>query len=310
VSLNEVYRYAYDNTLRASSRTLAGTQHPSFRYALSGHGDLTLTWLTSRDRRRGWFSFPPGRSYLILQGDSDGPVVAEVGLRDRHRTISVRAGTYFIRARGRADLLEGSVSVAAGAHRGVREEDLDRIAYARLVRKGDGILGRVRGMQVALRARSALANSSGMDGGAALAYAIDTSHFNIALRLAYWHAGFRQSEVQDGALDRIEADVEELGLELRLGKAWDTPAITVEPFMVLGGGAMWQRFDTLRKAPDRVSGAGHADLGAAIRRDAGRNVYLLLETALQTYWFRRRSEGGDVAPSTSFSVTGGVGWWF
>lgn len=92
VNLNEVYRYAYENTLRASSRTLAGTQHPSYRYSLSGHGDLVLTWLRAHGDRRGWFSFPEGRSYLVLEKDADGPVVAEVGLWDRRRAISVREG--------------------------------------------------------------------------------------------------------------------------------------------------------------------------------------------------------------------------
>jgi len=32
IALDEAYRYAYEATLRATSQTLLGTQHPSFRY--------------------------------------------------------------------------------------------------------------------------------------------------------------------------------------------------------------------------------------------------------------------------------------
>lgn len=42
VVLSEAYDNT-DNTLRASSRTLAGTQHATFRYALKGKGDVVLT---------------------------------------------------------------------------------------------------------------------------------------------------------------------------------------------------------------------------------------------------------------------------
>src|SRR5204863_443943 len=38
VTLDETYRYAYDATLRASSRSLAGVQHPTFEYDVRGMG--------------------------------------------------------------------------------------------------------------------------------------------------------------------------------------------------------------------------------------------------------------------------------
>jgi hypothetical protein len=304
VNLNEVYRYAYENTLRASSRTLAGTQHPSFRYALSGHGDLAMTWLRRADRR-GWFSFPEGRSYLILERDADGPVVAEVGLWDRRRTISVREGRYFIRARGREHLLEGVVDVTAGQHRPVQEADLDRIAYARLVRKGHGLLDEAHGLQFGMRARSALANAEGASLGFVGGYAVDFASVSLAARLNYQHSGFARGI----GPSYIESDIEELGIELRLGKAWDTPWMAVEPFVTVGGGLMWQRFGTDRVAPNRTTGAVHVDAGAAIHKDGIGRSYFLLEAAVQTYWFRQATTGNDLSPSVGFAVTTGLGLW-
>lgn len=43
VSLGEAYRYAYDATLRATSRSFYGMQHPTFQYELRGQGALIVT---------------------------------------------------------------------------------------------------------------------------------------------------------------------------------------------------------------------------------------------------------------------------
>ncbi len=53
VTLDEAYRHAYEATLRASSRTLAGTQHPTFQYDLRGTGDLVLASLDARSPHAG-----------------------------------------------------------------------------------------------------------------------------------------------------------------------------------------------------------------------------------------------------------------
>ncbi len=306
VTLSEAYRYAYDNTLRASSRTLAGTQHPSFRYQLTGHGDLTLAWLQPNGDRRGWFFFPEGRSYLVMQGHADGPVVAEIGARDRRRIISLREGVYFIRARGGEHLLEGRVTLAAGDRRRVRDGDLERIAYARLLRKGDGTIDKIHGPVFAVRARTALANAEGLCWGAVLGYALEYSSFSVALRAPYCHAGSSQEDEERF----IEADIEEFGAELRLGRPWEVSCGAVEPFVTVGGGIMWQRFATDRTAPDRLTGTMHVDAGAALRRETTTGTYLLLEAAAQTHWFRQSAEDGDFAPSVGIAITAGIGRWF
>ncbi len=303
VNLSEVYRYAYENTLRASSRTLAGAQHPSFRYSLSGHGDLVLTELVSHGDRRGWFAFPEGRSYLVMLGDADGPVVAEVGLWDRRRTISVREGRYFIRARGQEHLLEGVVTVAAGERRTVLEDDLERIAYARLLRKGGGMVDVVHGLQFAVRFRTALANAGGDCWGGVGGYALESASFSLAFRLTVCHT----DQAHGVGPTFFESTLDEFGADVRLGRAVDSPWITVEPFVTVGGGLMWQRFGTAGVAPDRTTGAIHVDAGTALRRELAPNSYLLLEGAVQTYWFRQVEQGDDVAPTVGVGVNVGFG---
>src|SRR6185295_6802002 len=99
----------YDNTLRATSRTLAGTQHPSFHYELAGQGEVVLTTLAQGERAM--IGFPAGKSYLVFRGGPDGAVVAEVGAHDRVRRLSVKPGRYFVRGRGPDFLLEGMLAV-------------------------------------------------------------------------------------------------------------------------------------------------------------------------------------------------------
>jgi Caspase domain len=62
VSLEEAYGYAYLHTLRASSQTLYGTQHPTFRFDLKGKGAVPLTWVSARGGQGGQMALPPGHA--------------------------------------------------------------------------------------------------------------------------------------------------------------------------------------------------------------------------------------------------------
>src|SRR6185295_4818923 len=70
VTLGEAYAHAYEATVRATSRTLAGVQHATYRHDIRGLADLTLTWLTAASR--GLLAFPAGHDYLVMQGGADG----------------------------------------------------------------------------------------------------------------------------------------------------------------------------------------------------------------------------------------------
>src|SRR6266404_2056142 len=148
VTLDEAYRYAYEATLRASSRSAAGIQHPTFEYEVRGMGDVVLTTLDANAPTRAWVVLPAGRTWLLFQGSPEGSVVGEIGARDRSRRLSLRAGRYFVRGRGPDVLLEGTFEAPAGGTLGVDEAGLDRTAYARLVRKGGGAASTVASVEV------------------------------------------------------------------------------------------------------------------------------------------------------------------
>src|SRR4029077_39252 len=72
VTLDEAYRYAYEATLRASSRTLAGVQHPTFESEVRGQAVVVLATLEAKAPSRAWVALPEGRAWLLLQSSQDG----------------------------------------------------------------------------------------------------------------------------------------------------------------------------------------------------------------------------------------------
>jgi len=77
VALEEAYHHAYESTLRATSRTLAGTQHPTFQYEVKGQGSLVLTRPGRARGKRAELVFPTGVDYLVMADDAQGSVIGK-----------------------------------------------------------------------------------------------------------------------------------------------------------------------------------------------------------------------------------------
>lgn len=89
VTLLEAYAYAAQRTLRATSRTLVGPQHPTYEYDIRGRADVTLTDLTTDRDRRAMLVFEHPGEYLVFRAD-DGPLVAEVTTSRPDRRLADR----------------------------------------------------------------------------------------------------------------------------------------------------------------------------------------------------------------------------
>jgi hypothetical protein len=301
VMLEEAYRYAYDSTLRASSRTLAGPQHPTFQYDLRGQGQIVLATLDDGRRERGMLAFPPGRGYLVMQGDRAGPVVAEIGPYDRTRRLSVRPDRYFVRGRGPGYLLEGTVALAAGEARTVEDRDLERLEYARLVRKGraDATVTAAQGPQAGYELRSPLGGAT-LCQGVFAGYAVETRHLTVLPRIAACHSTFRNGD--------LAADADEVGLHLMVGHAFDLPVITVEVGVVAGLSLLQQTFAVEGgTAPDRRSLAGQVGAGVALVYDLPRGFFLRLDGTAESYLFRQQDAAGHTAMTGVLAGRGALG---
>lgn len=297
VGLKEVYGYAYEQTLKASSRTLIGLQHPTFNMDLRGLGDLVITTLIGANATRATLSAPAGRSYLVMQASSEGPVVAEIGAEDRRREISVKPGKYFVRSRGVDHLLEGELTVAASESVDLSKLRLTRIDYARLVRKGAGDAIIVHGPQLGYRLRSVLKQREstpcqGMYAG----WNFELEWISVAPRINACQSRYLANGAQ------------ELGGEIRLVKVFDFPYVSFETGVGLGASWLRQTAPQAVSDPQRDSTAFTASAGWGLTVDILDGFYASAEFggAMYGYLIQRSFDVG-MQPTVQLVVYGGAG---
>ena len=274
VVLEEAYRHAYDHTLRASSRTLAGTQHPTYRYDLRGQGQIVLTRLVAHGRAIA--RFPAGRSYLLFQGGPDGPVVAEVSSADAVRRLSVQPGRYFVRARAPRYLLEGTVELARDSERTVADSMLTRIDYARFVRKGLGEARAVHGPVLGMSARASLFESGPCMGPYA-GYALEMRELTLVPRVGLCNAG------------ALGESGRELSAEVKLSREWDTRWITAGLGFMPGVALVSDSSIIEGGLPGDYRAVAMLGTIASATVDLAGSSYASLELGAQTYVQRRRT---------------------
>jgi hypothetical protein len=303
VTLEEAYRYAYDATVRGSSRTLAGLQHPTFRYDVRGQGDVVLATLGQGGRTRGWVEFPPARTWLVLEGSSGGSVVGEIGREDRVRRLSLRSGTYFVRGRGAEELLEGTVTASPGATTAVDPARLERTTYARLVRKGGGELRNAAyALEVEGRARTALASEGAFCPGLAAGATMALRPLSLQARVGWCQSRF--------ASEFVRTTATAVDLELGATRAWDWRRTSVELGVVAGASILHQEFRTAGRAPPRTTTALQLAPVAVLSRDVGGRTYLYLSVAGATYVYTVEDTSNRttrVRPSFTLRVALGMG---
>jgi len=294
VTLGEAYRHAYEGTLRASSRTLAGVQHATFRHETHGMADIVLTALAAHDRTL--VTFPAGRDYLLWSGGADGNVVAEVGAHDAERRVSLRPGRYFVRARGADHLLEGTMTVRAGSPQILDERGLERIEYARLVRKGRG-WRRSDSLEVGYTVRTPLWSNANACQGLVAGWVVDLPLLSVSARALACRGSFQNAY--------LKSTNDEIGGEARVLHAWDFHRLSLSAGGLAGVSALLQRFDAMGDAPARTSAAAHVGLSGVATVDLTRDLYLAVEVdALTTFFLGATVD--ETAPRAVFSVRGNM----
>jgi len=302
VSLSEAYRHAYEATVRASSRTLAGAQHPTFQFRMRGQGDVPLTYPGEVRARRATLTFPRGRTYLVMAGGPDGKVIAEVATGDGARRLNLAPGRYFLRARSEGALFEGPIDVPAERETAVDETRLERIDYARLVRKG-GVgagadAGRVLGVHAGYRLRSALWSGASLCQGAFAGYTLALASLYLRQNLGYCTGGYRSRA--------LTASTDEADLGLAIGRAWDTGRLMISAELEAGAALLIQRFMSANTAPSRMTAAGHFGAGLGVEVALAHGFYVLGGVGVQAYVFNNQ-EADSARLTTAPVVRGSAG---
>lgn len=120
VSLNELYHYAFNETLSDTELSSAGPQHPSYDITLVGSGDLVLTDLSVAESVL-HIGIPFEGRFFIR--DSAGQLVSELNkTRGTEISLALPAGTYIISVVSGVTTTQGTVTIAKGERLSLSED--------------------------------------------------------------------------------------------------------------------------------------------------------------------------------------------
>jgi hypothetical protein len=113
VSLDEAYAYAYQNTLADTARTQVGSQHATLETALTGRGDVPLSYPVDADAQLAFSGDISGK--VLVQQAGHGAVMAElVKAAGVPMLIALPSGHYEVLVRGKTSARSCDVTLTRG----------------------------------------------------------------------------------------------------------------------------------------------------------------------------------------------------
>jgi len=134
VTLNELYRYAYAETLARTETSRHGKQHPSYDIQISGTGDLVLTDVNQTSASLAFEESLTGR--LSIRNSRDHLIV-ELTKTERPLELGLEPGFYSIILQQGSDLLRAEVTLTEGKRAIVTRNNFVRIGTEPTRRRGD-----------------------------------------------------------------------------------------------------------------------------------------------------------------------------
>lgn len=237
VTLGETYAYAYEQALKTSSTSMAGSQHATFDYDLRGRADPVLADLRSGDGLAALRLATAGE-YLVMHAESNALLWEAVAPRGG-ASLLLPPGRYHVRLRTNGGVYETDVALVAGDTRPVDSAAMRAVPLAQVVRKGDGARALAMGPSVHGTMHGPLAAGFSPALGGEASFAWDLPHISWAARL-----GVGRSSASALASNLRSHDLTELSLEVLALYAFDVADwIAVGPLMAVGGAQLWQRIE-------------------------------------------------------------------
>lgn len=136
VTLNEAYRFAFDETLAGTETTLGRAQHPAYDIQLVGSGDLVMTDLRDTSALLDIGATVGGRVYVR---DAEGRLAAELykGVGAGAVSLALEPGTYNIVVDDGASLRRATLEVRAGRKNELTHAALTPVAGEPTVARGE-----------------------------------------------------------------------------------------------------------------------------------------------------------------------------
>ncbi|MED6308545.1 MAG: caspase family protein, partial [Pseudomonadota bacterium] len=248
VSLSEAYRYAYDETIRTTSRARF-IQHPTYAYKMKGREDLILTRLADTNDL-GRMQLNGAGTWVLLNESNPVGGVLEVTAEEKIEVV-VQPGPYLLRLRTTRAVYEGSMEIESGAVARVGRHQLRQIPYGRTIRKGYGrnqtaVWGTVLGAVFT----GALTDGVGPNVGAAMGLRTDFRPLTLEVRA---RGTFAHAENLDVRLTQRA-----LGADMTVLKLFDPGLLSFGFGLRIGVDWIQQTFETGGRSPDRISTVGRA----------------------------------------------------
>jgi len=136
VTLSEAYQYAFDETLRNTQNTSAGSQHPNRDMNLAGTGDIVMTDLRETSAVLTLDSNLEGRLFIR---DEQGNLFAELNkIRGRQIELGMPVGKYSIQMEAPSKIwMAKEVQISDGKKNVLSMSDMQNIAREKAVARGN-----------------------------------------------------------------------------------------------------------------------------------------------------------------------------
>src|SRR6056297_917608 len=127
VTLNELYQFAYNETLSRTEKTFAGPQHPNYSIQMSGTGDVVITQVRSGGAVLVLPEFISGR---VSIRDSQARLVAEIRKeRGRATNLALDPESYTILFEDEELLKQARVDLGYGSEKQLSQSDFTVVEY-------------------------------------------------------------------------------------------------------------------------------------------------------------------------------------
>jgi hypothetical protein len=297
ITVGEAFSYASERTLAATARTTAGPQHPTYRFELGGRSDLVLAWPDEARGDHGQLVFTSPGTFFVQSDSADGPIVAELASDRPRARLAVPAGRYFVTLRGDSWLQQTAVVVTAGAISTIEPPRMERIEYARVVRKG-GVARRSALSAVVLGGARGPLFDLGATARLDLGGRLDLQPVSLELRVGGGEALHHN--------DHQTIRTYETVLSLAVVHVFDLRPVSLGFGLEIGAAWLAQRFDAPATTA-RDSLAGILAPVSELELPVHRRVVVRLDASAPTYFVRRATDDGAIAARLCYRLLAGVG---
>jgi len=309
VTLNEVYSYAYQQTLRSSGQTQS-LQHPTYRYDIKGKGDLALTQLAEVTAGSARLQIEDSGLYLLMDSSETGTILNEVMVQEDGATLHLKPGRYFIQKRARDHFLEYTLNLNAHASQSLKDVPRKRIDYARLVRKGTTQDAIQHSAYVLAGMRTAVLDGYPVGANLVVGYKMDFPWLSAGARLRF------SRNASNDENTALHGTTSELGLGLTLQKFFDVYKISLGVGIATELNWYNQAFETTGSAPGRNSWAASFGPIFSLEADVSGPLILKLEAAPMIYVHKQAivtagaPQGSQLRTQATTWIALGAGWRF